>query len=637
LESEVLSEIDGALARLTHPKPDVLLIVPPFGGIDRPALGPHILQAVAASSDFKVSVLYANLVLARELGIEEYENICYAPTSDLLGEACFSEAAFGDNAPRGYEIHAKRTRRLRVIAGRDEASPAAVEHVRTIASRWCDHIAAAVCRFGPRIVGCTTTFEQTCASLSLLNRIKKLDSSIITIIGGANCEGEMAHGIASIKSSIDHIFSGESEGSFAAFLKVMLSGQGRAATILHGDPNFELDTIPTPEYTEYYSQVAALFPNNPQFTSDSLWLPYESSRGCWWGQKHHCTFCGINGQGMAFRQKTPDRVIEELQHLTKKHPSNKVVMVDNIMPHNYFSLLLPRMQKELPNLHLFYEQKANLSPQKVDLLRKAGVAVIQPGIEALSTDLLKFMKKGVTASQNIALLRYAVAANMAVNWNMLFGFPGDRAKWYLDTQELISAISHLQPPNGLYRLSIDRFSPYFKNSKEFGIDEIVPMTAYTYVFPSHSDLSRIAYHFEATYQSESLARSDVIDDLARQVYEWRMMWDGDDVPKLTIARLSEEVFAKHDTRPSRFGPEFEFIDRTQAQISLTSGSDFSKEAQEWAADRRVCITIDGRNTPLATSSIQLLLELRAADAETLVRNDGPILGQRNLKTVAGTA
>src|SRR5262249_51859847 len=146
------------------------------------------------------------------------------------------------------------------------------------------------------------------------------------------------------------------------------------------------------------------------------------------GQKHHCTFCGLNGQTMAFRAKSPDRVLSELKELLAKHPSNKVSMVDNIMPHPYFRDFLPRLGRQLPGLHVFYEQKANLSLDQVLTLKRAGVAVIQPGIEALCSSLLKRMDKGVSASQNLTLLRYARAADLAVNWNLLYAFPGDQAE-----------------------------------------------------------------------------------------------------------------------------------------------------------------------------------------------------------------
>ncbi len=44
-------------------------------------------------------------------------------------------------------------------------------------------------------------------------------------------------------------------------------------------------------------------------------MPYKTSRGCWWGQKHHCTFCGINGGGMGFRDKSPDLALDQVRKL----------------------------------------------------------------------------------------------------------------------------------------------------------------------------------------------------------------------------------------------------------------------------------------------------------------------------------
>jgi hypothetical protein len=181
---------------------------------------------------------------------------------------------------------------------------------------------------------------------------------------------------------------------------------------------------------------------------------------------------------MPFRQKTPDTVLRELSSLTQTHLSNKVLMVDNIMPHSYFSTVLPRLAAEVPGLHIFYEQKSNLTLSKIELLKQAGVAVIQPGIEALSTPLLKLMKKGVRASQNIALLRYTRSVELGANWNLLFAFPGDKAEWYESALAIMSHIAHLQPPMGFYRLSIDRFSTYYNDPDSFGMRGVRAIAAY---------------------------------------------------------------------------------------------------------------------------------------------------------------
>ena len=79
--------------------PAVLLVLPPFAGIDRPSLGLHTLQACAAARGHDVRVLYANILFAQILGEVKYESLCYAPTSDLLGERIFAVAAFGTSYP----------------------------------------------------------------------------------------------------------------------------------------------------------------------------------------------------------------------------------------------------------------------------------------------------------------------------------------------------------------------------------------------------------------------------------------------------------------------------------------------------------------------------------------------------------
>jgi hypothetical protein len=100
----------------------------------------------------------------------------------------------------------------------------------------------------------------------------------------------------------------------------------------------------------------------------------------------HC-FCGINGATIEFREKSPDLVLSELKKLLVEHPSGKICMMDNIMPYSYFDTLLPKLKSAIPSAHIFYEQKANLSLSKIVALKNAGVEVIQPGIDSLSTSM----------------------------------------------------------------------------------------------------------------------------------------------------------------------------------------------------------------------------------------------------------
>ena len=162
--------------------------------------------------------------------------------------------------------------------------------------------------------------------------MKALSPETVTIIGGANCDGEMSEGILTLGAAIDYVFSGESEASFPDFLSQVLEGSAPEERIIRGRPCMDLDLLPTPDFAEYYDQLARAMPDSELAKSGLILLPVETSRGCWWGEKHHCTFCGLNAQTMEHREKSPDRVISELQLLLEKHPTRMVCAVDNIMP-----------------------------------------------------------------------------------------------------------------------------------------------------------------------------------------------------------------------------------------------------------------------------------------------------------------
>ena len=57
-----------------------------------------------------------------------------------------------------------------------------------------------------------------------------------------------------------------------------------------------------PDFDDYFGAAQA-----PSYCDTVVRLSAESSRGCWWGAKSHCTFCGLNGGTMAFRAKSAER------------------------------------------------------------------------------------------------------------------------------------------------------------------------------------------------------------------------------------------------------------------------------------------------------------------------------------------
>ena len=575
---------------------DVLLIVPPVGGIFQPSLACHLLQACARERGFeKVSVLYANVMFASLIGEELYPKLAEFSRINWLVERSFGIPAFGmpsltDKDKKGLrpELH----------------------NLEEQIAKWLDWVEEMVRSAKPKIVGCTSSYEQIASSIAILNRCKTIDPDIVTVMGGANCEGEMAEGIFSLKGKVDYVASGESEQSFPRFLEQVLVDHSKPERVLVGEPCRNMDALPTPVYHEFFEQYQRFLPDSEFFAKKILAVPYETSRGCWWGQKHHCTFCGLNGFGMAFREKSKERALEEFKHLAETYPITRINTVDNIMPHKYFGDLLIDMAEQLPkDLYIFYEQKANITLEKAIELRNAHIYSIQPGIESLDTDLLKIMDKGIKAYQNIALLRYSTSLGIRVFWNLLSHFPGDSISSYKSMLKLFPYLFHLQPPKGPCRIVIDRFSPYFTRPEHYNISNVRPKPYYEYAFPSHADLPKLAYHFDGDFETECDQNQELMAELREVITQWRKTWERPkpERPVLKVSTLFGGYMVE-DTRGLPDTEHYHFMDDQQLAVVLGGAPLSRREATEvkWALAKKLIYEIDGRFIPLATAPASLL-------------------------------
>jgi ribosomal peptide maturation radical SAM protein 1 len=585
------------------PSGDALLILPPFAGIDRPSFGLQLLQALGRRDGFAVSVLYANIHFAREIGEELYHGLCYADTGQHAGEKVFATAAFGESYRKADPHPLPESMRDMERKAPDESQRLGAELDGTAAA-WLDALAEAIARLDYPIVGCNAMFEQTTATVGLFNRLRRLRPGLTLIVGGSLCEGAMAKGMASLTDAIDYVFSGESEVTFLEFLRRHRDGTlDPQERIFDGKPCLDLDALPNVDYDDFFHQIGTVFPESRILRDGSLWLAYEGSRGCWWGQKHHCTFCGINGTGMVYRQKSAERVHRDLADLAARYPARKLMMLDNIMPHQYFKDLLPLLKEKKVGLDIFYEQKANLTFRKLRALCDAGINIIQPGIESLADDTLRLMTKGVQARQNIALLRFARSVEVAVNWNTLYAFPGDDEADYRQSLELIPLLTHLNPPSGLCHLSIDRFSPYHTAPERYGIRSIWPERGYYEVYPAGTDFENLAYHFEGDYDTASRRDRALVRALDAEIERWRALWMHAVPPVLGVRSLGDDLFLIADTRDVRT-KTFHLVDRAKAMAALLE-TRHGDESSAWAIENRLAVPIGDVIVPLAVADRDL--------------------------------
>lgn len=489
----------------------VLFVAMPFAGI-RPAMGVSLLVGHLQRTGVEAKVLYLNMEMARRLGREDYHYLAdQAPTQSLAGDWVFSEALFGPRPEADLAYRELFRQRFSRYVSCDPAL-ATLARARAQAEQFLTSCLDGVDWAEWDVVGFTSSFTQHVASLALARRIKEAHPQVTLVFGGANCEDQMGLAVHRCFPYVDFVCSGEADISFPQLISALAAGSNP-----HGIPGVisrrdgesyasalipervrDLDDLPHPSFDDYFGQRARYSPENPSAPATIL---METSRGCWWGAKHHCTFCGLNGLAMAYRRKSPERALAEIMALTDRYQAEHIEMVDNILDFGYFATLLPELAGRDLRLRLFYETKANLSKDQLRLLRAAGVTAVQPGIESLSTNVLRIMRKGTSALQNIQLLKWCAEIGISVYWNLLYGFPGELSQDYEAMAPVIDSITHLQPPTGFGKIRLDRFSPNFTSAAEMGLCNVRPDRSYELIYDLPADqLSGLAYYFEHDYE-----------------------------------------------------------------------------------------------------------------------------------------
>jgi len=168
----------------------------------------------------------------------------------------------------------------------------------------------------------------------------------------------------------------------------------------------------------------------------------------------------------------------------------------------------------------FCEVRPTLSKEQVKSLASAGVRNVQAGIENLSTNVLRLMKKGSTSLAAFQTLKWCKQYQVRADWNILYGFPGEQPQDYARNLELARLLTHLDPPVAVGPFRMDRFSTCFEHASEMGFTGVRPHRAYRFVYPFPDEtLSQLAYFFEFAYQTR-------IDDggYAGQIYSTVEAW-----------------------------------------------------------------------------------------------------------------
>jgi ribosomal peptide maturation radical SAM protein 1 len=473
--------------RITPPSRRVALLVMPVHLPSMPSLAVATLAGGLRARGHHVDAFALHVTAARDIGLPIYEVIgaedawLHNVAEWLFAHPSITPGACDPDTMRRYLRDAGTPRRLQaldLVSLRRQCDALIDRWAETVEWRAYD------------VVGFSVVFQQLNASLRLAARIKERSPQTRVVFGGSSMERPMGDAVFARYPWIDAVFSGYGDTSLPAYVDTL---PPRAAEPIGDDGPLDLDQLPFPSFDEYLRALdeAGLRGRiRPQ-------ILIETSRGCWYGEKHHCTFCGMNGVQMRFRKKSAGRVLEEVRALSRY--GLPLWATDNILDMGFFEDLFPRMKAEGLRFPAFFEIKSNLRREQLETLATIGINRLQPGIESLSTKLLHRMRKGVTGIQNVWFLRASEELGVYNQWNVLYGFPREEREEYAAMTGLLPRIAHLEAPTGWGKIHLLRFSPNHADAANLGFTDLRPAPSYELAFGPHPGLEDQAYVFHHGY------------------------------------------------------------------------------------------------------------------------------------------
>jgi ribosomal peptide maturation radical SAM protein 1 len=483
------------------------LVNMPFAAANRPSIGLEAVRAQLHSHGVATRIFYENLAFISRVGGPTCDTIAnLGPPHLLLGDWAFHAAAFGGPPRTATEITAvveDWCARYGLAAGDYAAASAAVTAAQDHAAAFVDEVADRILAWRPGVVGIGASF-QLLPAVALARALRRRAPEMLVVLGGSQCHGDLGDAVCRHFSEIDLVCRGEGEGFVDALVRCLRDPDVSLATVpdlvhRYGDHivvspvrgTVDLDAAPPHDFSGWFEAVAAV----PDIDPGWLVVPFETSRGCWYGEKTHCIFCGLNADDLRFRAKTPEKALAEIR-AALAWPARHAAAVDNILATAFFDQVLPEVARWRHGKNLFFEVKSNLTRRQVEGLRAAGVREIQPGIESLSTSLLRQMRKGVTAFQNVRLLRLAIEHEIGVGWNLITFVPGETDIEIDDVISVARRLSHLQPPySDSCILTVDRFSPLYAEQRRRP-SAIAPHAAYRALYGDGAMAEDLATFFE---------------------------------------------------------------------------------------------------------------------------------------------
>jgi len=487
----------------------VLLVAMPFAGIHIPSIQLPLLAGYLQRNHITVDEAHLYLQAADCYGIAHYTGLIAPPNDSYTAQLAFTKYVFPhhwekikEKCQAYYEEKNKRLQQTSLYFSFDDYIVCSDAFYLWVQKNidWKHY----------DIIGFTLNYGQFLPSLAVAKYIKEQYSDKIIVFGGSRTTGELGQHVLQAFDYVDFIVSGEGEEA----LYRLAANPGQYQHVPHliyrkqndvqwntSEQPIDLNALPPPCYDHFYAQLQTKSPEVQQYYQYHGRLPVEISRGCWWNK---CSFCNLNIQYTSYREKTVERIIEEITLLSDRYKMVTFELIGNTLPKKQYRTLCRSLKELGKEVFLFVEARAGqMNRDDYTLLKEAGFTTIQTGIESFSSHYLKTMNKGIRVIDNIAALKFCKENGIHNVYNLIVEYPNEEPLDFKQTQQAVQMIQqYLDPPN-LCQLRVLYGSPIFCHPERYNIKSFQPARIDKLLFPPEILEQHISFVYEYTVQHET--------------------------------------------------------------------------------------------------------------------------------------
>lgn len=259
------------------------------------------------------------------------------------------------------------------------------------------------------------------------------------------------------------------------------------------------DALPTPDFDGLPLS---------RYLSPEAVLPLAGSRGCYWRK---CTFCTRQHFIDCFRQRSPEKIINDMITLKNRYGAKNFFFVDECVSPAVLNALAEGIVAAGLNIrwscYVRFEKKL-ADKTFCRKLARSGLRMLYFGLESACQRIIDLMGKGVR-KETIARVISATGSAGILNMILYFvGFPSETREEAMETMTFLMDNQKHVTFALAGQFLLEENSQIFADPERFGITEISPLS-------SRSDLG-IIYNYKTASGLSSIEATEIKESINRQ-------------------------------------------------------------------------------------------------------------------------